>query len=70
MERSEMIYEFDNGYGASVVSDDANGYSILGFKYINKDVGWRLDNVRFIGLLYTNVDEGEVDAVLDEIGWL
>ena len=67
--RSEMIYEFDNGYGASVVRDD-NGYSILGFKYINKDVGWQLDNVRFIGLLYTNVDEDVVDDVLDEIGWL
>lgn len=69
MERSEMIYEFDNGYGASVVSDD-NGYSILGFRYIDKDVGWQLDNVRFIGLLYINVDEDEVDDVLDEIGWL
>ena len=67
--RSEMIYEFDNGYGASVVRDD-NGYSVLGFKYVDKDVGWQLDNVRFIGLLYTDTDEDEVDVVLDEIGRL
>lgn len=68
--RSEMIYEFDNGYGASVVSDKGNRYSVIGFKYVDKDVGWQLDNVRFIGLLYTDVDEDEVDVVLDEIGCL